>query len=322
MSILLTGSTGFIATHVLDQLLEKNLSVVATYRSESKVEPLKKRFAGKDVKFVLLSDIESESEVKAIFDKNPEIKKVIHTASPFHFNFTDPLTQVLQPAVNGTKAVLGAIPDHVTHVVVTSSVAAVIDVKYIDDYNHIITEDSWNGISWEDAEKKGGSFTYRGSKTFAEKAAWELHKTAKYNLVTILPPLVFGPVYGQTDTLNTSNEQLVDALRKGSDFRYAGTFVDVRDTAAAHVAAIDADVSARWLTIGGYYTRQEILDIANKEFPELGADKGTPGDYSDSKRAFRYDNSKTNKVFPRKYIALKQTVGDTLKGIDPKYVKL
>ncbi|KAG5363391.1 putative NADPH-dependent methylglyoxal reductase GRP2 [Yarrowia sp. B02] len=320
MSVLLTGSTGFIATHILDQLLKKGLPVVATYRSESKVDFLKKRFEGQDVKFVVLSDIESEAEVKDIFDKHPEITKVIHTASPFHFNFTNPLTEVLQPAVNGTKAVLGAIPDRVTHVVVTSSVAAVVDIKYIDDYNEIITEDSWNGISWEDAETKGGSYTYRGSKTFAEKAAWDLHKKAKWNLVTILPPLVFGPVYGQTDTLNTSNEQLVDALKKGSNFRYAGTFVDVRDTAAAHVAAIDADESARWLTIGGYYTRQEILDITNKEFPEFNADKGTPGDYSGLKRAFRYDNSKTNKVFPRKYITLKQTVEDTFKGIDPKYI--
>lgn len=294
--------------------------MVATYRSESKVDFLKKRFEGKSVKFAKLSDIENEAEVKEIFKAHPEIKKVIHTASPFHFNFTNPLTEVLQPAVNGTKAVLNAIPDHVTHVVITSSVAAVVDKKYLDDYNEIVTEDSWNEITWEEAEKDGGSFTYRGSKTFAEKAAWELHKTAKWNLVTILPPLVFGPVYGQTETLNTSNEQLVDAIKPGSNFRYAGTYVDVRDTAAAHVAAIDATKSARWLTIGGYYTRQEILDITNKEFPDFHADKGTPGDYSDLKRVFRYDNSKTDKVFPRKYITLKQTVEDTFKGIDPKYI--
>lgn len=320
MSVLLTGATGFIATHVLDQLLKKHLSVVATYRSESKVDFLKKRFAGKRVKFVLLSDIESKAEVQAIFDSHPEITKVIHTASPFHFKWKDAVTEVLQPAVRGTKAVLEAIPEHVTHVVITSSVAAVVGKSHLTDHSYVATEESWNEITYEEAETDGPTSTYRGSKTYAEKAAWELHKHASYNLVTILPPLVFGPVYGHTESLNTSNEQLLDALKPDSQFRPAGLFVDVRDTAAAHVAAIAATTSARWLTVGGYYTRQQILDITNKDFPQLGAAKGTPGDYSALDDFYQYDQSKTNKVFPHEYHSLEETIEGTFDGLDPKWI--
>jgi nucleoside-diphosphate-sugar epimerase len=54
---------------------------------------------------------------------------VIHTASPFHTNFTDPQTEILTPAIDGTVNILKAIAKfapNVKRVVITSSFAAMI----------------------------------------------------------------------------------------------------------------------------------------------------------------------------------------------------
>ena len=48
----------------------------------------------------------------------------------------------------------------------------------------------WNPITWESAAEPGNpSNTYRGSKTFAEKAAWDFVRDEKPNfeLTTVCP---------------------------------------------------------------------------------------------------------------------------------------
>ena len=61
-------------------------------------------------------------------------------------------------------------------------------------------------------------FGYRASKTFAERAAWDFVKNEKpsFDIATINPPMVFGPVNPQVadlKSINTSNERVLDFIR-------------------------------------------------------------------------------------------------------------
>lgn len=62
---------------------------------------------------------------------------------------------------------------------------------------------------------------HTGSKTFAERAAWDFIEKEKpnFDLVTLCPPLVFGPVIHSLkslDGLNTSNKRIWSLMSGGS----------------------------------------------------------------------------------------------------------
>jgi uncharacterized protein YbjT (DUF2867 family) len=57
---LLTGGSGFIAAHILDALLKRGHSVVATVRSKEKAEQIKTSHAGvskENLDFVIVPDL-------------------------------------------------------------------------------------------------------------------------------------------------------------------------------------------------------------------------------------------------------------------------
>ncbi|GME83833.1 unnamed protein product [Ambrosiozyma monospora] len=113
-TVLVTGATGFIALHVVDQLLAKGYTVIGTARSETKYKPLLDEFAkeypeGK-LSYEIVTDISVDDAFDGVLKKHPEIKYVLHTASPFSFGLNqDFKTAYLDPAVNGTVNILKAI---------------------------------------------------------------------------------------------------------------------------------------------------------------------------------------------------------------------
>lgn len=138
------------------------------------------------------------------------------TGKQFHFNVTDPKKQLLDPAIIGTTGVLKSIKASaptVKRVVITSSFASIVDANKKDGgKGHTYSEADWNPVTWEDA-LKDPSTGYRGSKTFAEKAAWKFLEDEKPNftLATMCPPLVLGPIVhylNSLDALNTSNQRI------------------------------------------------------------------------------------------------------------------
>lgn len=93
---------------------------------------------------------------------------VVHTASPFHNDFTDPIEGILNPAIKGTTGILRAIKAYapsVKRVVVTSSFAAIINPEAHKD---VYDETSWNPVTWDEAVQQR-SATYRGSKVSPRK---------------------------------------------------------------------------------------------------------------------------------------------------------
>jgi NADPH-dependent methylglyoxal reductase len=83
--------------------------------------------------------------------------------------------------------------------VVTSSYVAVTDITA--PVSDEITEESWNPTTWEKALLNPMA-AYSGSKTFAEKAAWDFLKeeSAKFTVSVVNPVYVFGPQAYDDDT--------------------------------------------------------------------------------------------------------------------------
>lgn len=93
---------------------------------------------------------------------NPPFDYVLHTASPFHYNISDPVKDFLDPAIKGTTGILKAIKAYaptVKRVVITSSFAAIVNAK---EHAKVYSEKVWNPVTWEEAMDPAQ--TYRASK--------------------------------------------------------------------------------------------------------------------------------------------------------------
>ena len=330
-SVFVSGATGYIAQHVILQLIAKGYKVVGTVRSTEKGEDLKKKLKSDNFSYEIVKDI----GVKGAFDEalkaHPEVTVFLHTASPFHFNITDPEKDLLIPAVEGTKNALSAIATYgsqIKRVVVTSSFAAIANYDVDTIASNTFNEDSWNEITWETS--KGNALDgYYGSKTFAEKAAWDFVKENKPNFIlsTVNPVYVFGPqafASDATGTLNTSAEIINSILKLKPDDEVPSTtaaFIDVRDVAEAHLVAFEnKDVEGqRLLLSSGRFTGQDILDVVNENFSQYVKGRiptGTPGSGAEKiKTLAKIDNSKTRKIIGHDFIDLKKTVVDTIQQV-------
>ena len=168
--VLVTGASGYIATHIIKQLLELDYRVRGTVRSlknESKVAPLRKLVNNPKHELELVeADLLDE---KSWLDAVRGCTYVLHTASPFPNEAPADENELITPAVNGTLNVLKAcVQDDsiVKRVVLTSSVAAIADSPLIDGKSY--SENDW-------PEPKTLS-PYPKSKTLAEKAGWDFVK--------------------------------------------------------------------------------------------------------------------------------------------------
>mmetsp|Transcript_37267 Transcript_37267/g.91337 ORF Transcript_37267/g.91337 Transcript_37267/m.91337 type:complete len:185 (-) Transcript_37267:41-595(-) len=152
---------------------------------------------------------------------------------------------------------------------------------------------------------------YPLSKTLAEKRAWELADELGVKLAVINPTLVVGEAL-QSAT-NTSNE-MVRAYLDGSKEEYKGRmgFVDVKDVAEAHVAAIDSDtaVGQRHLCI----TVSAPWRVACQHLRELYPDAKVPtvdGDGGKELALMQFDNAPFVALLGRAPTPLRDMLRDT-----------
>ncbi len=241
--VLVTGGAGYIGSWVIKMLLEAGVHVRTTVRDKSNktkvqhLESIGKRSSGK------LDLFEADLLEKGSFgDAMEGCGVVFHVASPFPVgNIKDPEKTVVQPALEGTRNVLGTVNDTKTvdRVVLTSSVAAIygdsIDIQKTE--RGVFTEEHWNKTS------SISHNPYYYSKTVAEKEAWRIVKDQdEWDLVVLNPGFVMGPSLSKR-TDSTSNDFLRSMLRgkfkSGVPSLNVG-FVDVRDVAQAHLLAANS----------------------------------------------------------------------------------
>ncbi|KZT58723.1 NAD(P)-binding protein [Calocera cornea HHB12733] len=288
--VLVTGANGYIAVWIVRILLEQGYAVRGTVRSAPKGDYLKKLFEkeGEKFEYVVVDDITKDGA----FDEAVKgVQAVLHTASPVVFDVKHP-DELIKPAVHGTLSVLNSIAKfgtEVKRVVVTSSCAAILEPH---DEGYIFSEKDWNDFSIKETEEKQEKAApihqYRTSKTLAERSAWDFvkGKDFQWDLVTILPPFVFGPLLQETatkDSLNFSTNLIYQAVvnpKTGDElYAYAGNWVDVRDVALAHVLALQKEAAGgeRIIVSAGYYAWQDLYDELGKvPTPLPDTPKGVP----------------------------------------------
>jgi nucleoside-diphosphate-sugar epimerase len=125
--IFITGATGFIGAHVVTQALDAGYKVRLSVRKESQISSLEKLFSkhATNLEFVVVPDFVSPG----VFDKAlQEVTYVFHLASPMPGKGTDFESDYLNPAVQGTIALLDAAKKVATikRVVVVSSLLALV----------------------------------------------------------------------------------------------------------------------------------------------------------------------------------------------------
>ena len=272
-----TGATGFVAQHIIRVLLSHDHSVVGTVRpstlgSAEKMEPLKELQRAHPGR---LEFVASELLTANSFDGAVEgCVGVFHTASPFVIETENAEEDLLRPAVEGTLNVLSSAAgaSTVERVVLTSSMAAMTDSPV---NGHVYSEADWNTAS------SATSMPYYASKTLAERAAWEFvgvvpeesemesaRNTEPFELVTINPIAVVGRQDGAR--INES----IDFLRQLIDGEVpaivdmALNFVDVRDVAEAHVAAMErAEAHGRYLLGTRSWSISQLVDLFGAKYP-------------------------------------------------------
>lgn len=134
-----------------------------------------------------------------------------------------------------------------------------------------------------------------------------------FTLTTICPPYVFGPVVHYLNSLsaiNTSNKLATDLYTGAHKDQCPASwpnsfFVDVRDTALAHVLAIEKPQTAgkRIITAGGTWGFGALAEIIGQHFPE--ARSQLPADLTPGKPAAATDRSTVDNSFSRDVLGLK-----------------
>lgn len=265
-TVLVSGANGFIAMHCVLQLLEQGYRVRGTLRSLSREAQIRQNLAkyvdaNDRLEFVqadLLKDTGWDAAVRGC-------KYVLHVASPIPPAIPKNEDDLIIPAREGTLRVLRAAADGgVKRVVLTSSVASIFE-GYGPE-SRTFDENDWSNL--------GGKIgAYPKSKTLAERAAWgfikNLDAAHPLELAVINPGFVIGP-YLNPD-LSTSGQLIYKLLRR----EVPGVphtrlhIVDVRDVAAAHIAAMTTPEAAgqRFCCVAPYCFAQDVALILARHFP-------------------------------------------------------
>ncbi|KAI8576452.1 hypothetical protein K450DRAFT_256823 [Umbelopsis ramanniana AG] len=322
--VLVTGANGFVGSHVCRELLNKGYRIRVAVRSESKANDVKKvNPQHKDrIESVIVPDITSSGA----FDQAVQgCDYVMHIASPFTFDIKDNEKDLLLPAREGTKNILQAASTHksIKRVIITSSFAAVVDVSKGLRPGYTYTEKDWNPATWEEARKSDNpGFVYCASKKFAEEEGWDFVKNRKpsFDITTICMPMVYGPVAHHIDSLDHLNEssmqiwQIVNGKSNKIPETVFPGFVDVRDVAVAHVAALTtaSASNSRYLVSSGIYRFEQVTAIVNKKYPDRKLPEG------DTSRLDCYDidGSKAEReLLQRPYINFEKCISDEVEQL-------
>lgn len=268
LTVCVTGAAGYIASHLVQQLLAQGHIVRGTVRGKgAKTAFLEKLEGAADRLTLWEADLLTPGSFDAVVQG---CDVVCHTASPFIIgNITDPMATLIEPAVRGTENVLTSVSKSpsVKRVVLTSSVAAIYGDLDERGRNHTYTEADWNETS------SVTNSPYSFSKVQAERRAWEMARAqSQYTLATINPSFVMGPTLsGRDDAASIAfmRDMLGGKLRTGVPDLSFG-IVDVRDVAAAHVAAVTSEAAAgkRFICCKEVFSMLQMADALRARYPK------------------------------------------------------
>ena len=261
-TVLVTGGTGFIGSHLVRRLLDSGSTVVVLHRPSSNRNRL--REVGDQIKFAR-ADIRSQAEVaRVISEWRPSI--VFHLAAQ---GVTDPYIapeRAIQNNVEGTLNVVRAASQH--------GITRIINTGTCHEYGDML-----------EGEKAGPRTAYAASKTAAWSFCNMLYYTVGAPVVTLRLFQVYGP--GQRDGLIP---EAIQAGLRGADFpttagKQVRDWLYIDDAIEAYLrAAVAPEIEGQTFDIG---TGQGIpvSDVVNGVFkhfedaePIFGALPYRPGE--------------------------------------------
>ena len=269
-TVVVTGASGYIGSHVVANLLSRGRKVRATVRDPGdplRVDHLKALpiSEGGSLEIVEMDLFDADSVNAAIAG----CTDLIHTAAAVRISAKDPQRQIVDPSVIGTRNVISAIDEAgtVERFVHTSSTAAIRPMEWEDGQK--LTTDTWA----DDATLEGNP--YGLAKVMSERAVREWHSSldegAGPRMVTIHPSVVFGPSMSKVH--HRGSLSFLDALVKRKIpilIPIQINIVDVRDVAEAHVRALTMGKDGgRYLTVSGDMQFSGISKAIREEYPEI-----------------------------------------------------
>ncbi|CAM8988179.1 unnamed protein product [Rhodiola kirilowii] len=271
------GGTGFVASILIKQLLEKGYAVKTTVRDPENLKKISHLTALQALGDLNISkgDLTEEGcfdEVVAGSDF------VFQLATPVNFASQDPENDMIKPAIQGTLNVLKACAKAKTvkRVILTSSAAAVSINQLPVPTGLVMDENSWTDVEFLKSAKPP-TWGYPASKTLAEKAAWKFAEENNIDLITVIPSLMTGtPLTPDVPSschlamsLITGNEFLIGALKGMQMLSGSISIAHVEDVCRAHIFLAEKEsASGRYIACNVNTSVTELAKFLNNRYPQ------------------------------------------------------
>lgn len=255
--ILITGGTGFIGSHLIQELTNSGKSIRAIRRSLSIIPTILQN--NKSIEWV-------EADLTDYFtleDAFKGVSEVYHCAAFVSYNQADK-EQLMHVNAQGTAHIVNLCSTYQARLLYLSSVAALGN----SENGKVISEET----QWEWDKNKSN---YSISKYEAEREVWR-GISEGLNAVILNPSIVIGPFQE-----NSESGKIFELLEKGIAFYPTGTtgFVDVSDLTSIMVTVMNrADIFDERFIINAvnisykeFFTKYAV--IAGKEAPKYRATK-------------------------------------------------
>jgi len=313
-TVAVTGANGFIGSHVVKLLLEKGYKVRGTVQNLdlAAVQFLKLLPKAAENLSLFKGELLHEGCFDNVFK---DCDCVFHLASPTwkdQREMKHPETEMIEQARGGTLNVLrSAEKARVNSVVITSSMCAATPVP---DRPRTISESNWAD---PDVQKKKGAW-YPASKTLAERAAVEFvammnHESA-IRLVRICPAFTVGPMLQPTE--NSSMERFA-AICAGTHHKRipnrSQSLIDVRDTAAHHVAAYEKGLEGRFFSLTEAWPWTMIYQALKYHLHQMKLPESLPP--GTSLRPINQYNTTRMKLLGVRERGMMQVLGEAVKSL-------
>ena len=254
--ILVTGGTGFLGSHLLWQLVQKEVPVKAIYRSEETLQEVKTIFSYYSERasscFDKITWVNADiTDVPSLEEAFVGVTHVYHTAALISFD-PEAWESLKKINVEGTANVVNlCIAHNIEKLCYSSSIAAI--GKSLDE--SIVTEQN----EWLESEKS----VYALSKHRAEMEVWRGSQEG-LKVVIVNPGIILGP-----GNWNHGSLRLFKNVAKGMRSYFPGGtgFVSVNDVATIMTQLMHLDINnERYIAIAKNMSYQELFAMIASSF--------------------------------------------------------
>lgn len=317
-TVMITGANGYLASHIVKQLLEKGYNVNACVRNadnESSVQHLldlpSSDTTGK-LQLFSTGDMGDKSLYGRYEKPLVNCDFVVHAATPLSPKFKgefDGMRDMLNPGMDGTKELLETIDNCPTRssiqcFVLTSSMSAaapipeppVKDESHWSDDNAQLSRDNFYGCLKTRQEKL--------CQQWSEKSATEGKLAPNFKFCAICPTMIVGAGVGSKDddsnytpsgTMGRLHWLLMGGRPKAPNDSMS--YIDVQDCAAHHIAAMEnPNASGRYFSLVESWHWNDILSTLKELYPPLQLDANFKYEGEDIIRPTQFNHDRMNSL--------------------------